>query len=54
MIHYDDLSETSVVNFMNDIRDAGNDGIANFADTVHMDIWKELEKKIKVRNAIWK
>lgn len=41
----DGLSETQVVNFMKDIRDAGDEDISDFADTVHIDIWKKRKTK---------
>lgn len=40
----DDVCETPIVNFMNDIGDVCDDDLADFQDNIHIACWKESEK----------
>nr|KAJ0187554.1 hypothetical protein LSAT_V11C900494220 [Lactuca sativa] len=44
----DDVCETQVMSFMNDVRDVGDDDITGLEDNIHIDVWKESENKIRL------
>nr|KAJ0208323.1 hypothetical protein LSAT_V11C500281350 [Lactuca sativa] len=45
----DDVCETRVMSFMNDVRDVGDDDRIDLEDNIHIDVWKESENKIRLR-----
>ncbi|KAL4590440.1 hypothetical protein LXL04_003370 [Taraxacum kok-saghyz] len=48
----DDMIETPVMSFMNDIGIVGDDDVAEPEYNNHIDVWKESRKQNKVRNAV--
>nr|KAJ0216107.1 hypothetical protein LSAT_V11C300133080 [Lactuca sativa] len=44
----DDVCQTQVMSFMDDVGDVGDDDIADLEDNIHIDVWKESENKIRL------
>ena len=45
---YDDVSDTPVVDYMNDVGNLGDNDIEDVEEIIHIDLWKETENKIRL------